>query len=72
MNLNHEEIVEYLESLDKEARAIKSELFRMCYAMHGGVTYEEMTYLGPLERESMQGIISENIKLISEIGHQYI
>lgn len=62
MTLTDQEIVEYLNSLDKESKAIKKDLLKMCWFMRGGLTYEEAFNLGVQEREIINDIINDNLE----------
>jgi glutamate formiminotransferase len=57
-----EEIVEYLNSLDKESKAIKKDLLKMCWYMRGGLTYEEAFNLSIQERGIVNEIIADNLE----------
>jgi len=62
LTLTDQEIVEYLNSLDKESKAIKKDLLKMCWFMRGGLTYEEAFNLGVQEREIINDIINDNLE----------
>lgn len=62
MSFKDEEIVEYLNSLDKDSKAIKKDLLKMCWFMRGGLTYEEAFNLSVQERELINEIIKENLE----------
>lgn len=55
-----------LEGLDREVKALKEELFRMCWYMRGGVSYGELLDLGPQEREIIASIIKSNLEIAKE------
>ena len=62
MSFKDEEIVEYLNSLDKDSKAIKKDLLKMCWYMRGGLTYEEAFNLSVQEREIINEIIKDNLE----------
>ena len=62
MSFKDGEIVEYLNSLDKDSKAIKKDLLKMCWFMRGGLTYEEAFNLSVQERELINEIIKENLE----------
>ena len=62
MTLSNEQVVEYLNSLDKESKAIKKDLLKMCWYMRGGLTYEEAYNLSVQEREIINDIIKDNLE----------
>lgn len=62
MSLSDEQIVEYLNELDKESKAVKKDLLKLCWYMRGGLTYEEAYTLGQQEREIIGDIIKDNLE----------
>jgi hypothetical protein len=55
-------MINYLESLDKEIRALKTEVIRMCWFMRGGIGYNELMGMGAQEREIISELIQQNIE----------
>lgn len=68
MTLNDDEIVAYLDDLDRESKAIKEELLKMCWYMRGGLTYEESMYLSFFERQSIGKLIENNLETTKKSG----
>ena len=68
MTLNNEQVVQYLESLDKETKAVKKEALRFCWFLRGGLTYEEAIMLSQLERQLIGEIIKDNMETTKESG----
>jgi hypothetical protein len=68
LTLDNEKIVEMLESLDKESRAIKSESLRMSWFMRGGLQYEDAMLLSSQEREIVGEIIKDHMKQTKDSG----
>ena len=62
MSLSDEQIVEYLNELDKESKAVKKDLLKLCWYMRGGLTYEEAYTLGQQERDIISDIIKDNLE----------
>lgn len=62
MTLSNDEIVELIDRYDRESKAIKSELLKICWYMRGGLTYTEAIQLSPSEREIIANIIESNLK----------
>ena len=42
MNLNYDEIVDYLDSMERDSKALKKHLFKLCWYMRGGISMNEM------------------------------
>jgi hypothetical protein len=66
--LDLEQVVQYLDKLDKETKAIKKEALRFCWYMRGGLTYEEAIMLGQSERNIIADIIKDNMETTKESG----
>ena len=66
MQLDREEVVEYIEKLDKEAKAIRTEALKFTWYMRGGVSYEESMCLSQQEREIIGSIIKDNLEITKE------
>jgi hypothetical protein len=62
LSLSDEQIVEYLNELDKESKAVKKDLLKLCWYMRGGLTYEEAYTLGQQERDIISDIIKDNLE----------
>lgn len=68
MSLSREQVVEYIDSLDKETKAIRSEALKFTWYMRGGVSYDEAMQLSQIEREIIGNIIKEHIETTKESG----
>lgn len=68
MNLSNYEIVDYLKSLDKEARAIREEALRFCWYMRGGLSYADALLLSQDERKIVSKIIEDNMETTKKSG----
>jgi hypothetical protein len=63
-----ERIAKIVENYDKETRAIKDDIFKMCWYMRGGLTYEEALNLSFSERESVGALIKDNLETTKKTG----
>lgn len=68
MTASDDEIVKILDDFDRESKAIKQELLKMCWFMRGGITYEEASQLTINEREMIAKIIQENLEITKKSG----
>ena len=66
MSLDNESIAKMLEDYEKNSKAIKKHIFKLCWYMRGGVNVDEMFQLGYQEREIIGEIIKENIDITNE------
>jgi hypothetical protein len=61
------EILRISEALDKEARAVKKDVLKMCWYMRG-LSYAEGMNLSFEEREIVAEIIKENLETTKKTG----
>lgn len=61
------EILREVERLDKEAKAIKKDVLKMCWYMRG-LSYTEAMHLSWEEREIVGEIIKENLETTKKTG----
>lgn len=68
MSLNNEQIVEMLDDMDKDSKAINKNLIEMCWYMRGGITYNEMIMLSPTDRKHIMELIKSNLETTNKSG----
>lgn len=68
MLLSLEEIDQLVQGMDREAKALREELFRICWFMRGGVTITEAYSLDYQDRESIGKIIEGNLETTKSSG----
>ena len=71
MSLDNASIVQMLEDYDKETKALKSELFKLCWYMRGGLSYDQALELGSQEREIVAELIKENLDVTKKTGQPF-
>lgn len=62
MTLSNEEIVEMLEKMDQESKAIKEEVIKICWYMRGGINLDQAMRLSRDEREIVAKLIKDNLE----------
>ena len=67
-SLDHDAIHKYIESLENEAKALKTELLNMCWFMRGGITYDEAMLLSNEDRKIINDITKANIETVKKTG----
>jgi hypothetical protein len=60
--LDIEGITNLVKEFEKDTKAIKDDLFRLCWFMRGGLTVTESYLLSPEDREIMGKIIDDNLE----------
>jgi hypothetical protein len=63
-----EEILKYVDALDKESKEMKTDLLKICWYMRGGVSVDEAFSMSYEERMIVGDIIKENIETSKKIG----
>jgi len=66
--LEASEIDKFLKDYDKETRALKDELLRICWYMRGGISYNEAHLLTIDERQLINKLIEDNLTTTKESG----
>lgn len=62
MTLDLEEIDELSKKMEKESKAIKDEIYRLCWFMRGGMTLIEAYNLASEDIEVINNIIKDNLE----------
>ena len=63
-----ERINKIVEAQDKEVKAIREDLMKMCWYMRGGLTYNEALHLSWEEREIIGTVIKDNLETTKKTG----
>jgi len=67
---NHE-IIKFLKDLESNIKNLKLELFKVCWFMRGGVTYEQALNLSPDERIIVSDLVKENLETTKKSGQPF-
>jgi hypothetical protein len=57
-----------IDGMDKETHNIRLDVFKLCWYMRGGVTYEEAMQLSINERNMINTIVKENLETTKKSG----
>ena len=71
MTLNNEQVVDMLESYDKESKALKKSLLKLCWGMRGSIRLDEIYQLSYQDRDLINQLIKEHIEVTNETGLPY-
>ena len=63
-----DEILREVEILDKESKALKLDLLKLCWYMRGGVTIDEAYSMSVEERNLAGELIQENLETTKKTG----
>lgn len=67
LTLSNEEIVELLDSMEKQSKAYRDDIMRICWHMRGSISYEDAMFLTRDDRASVNKLIKENIETTQKI-----
>lgn len=62
------EILREVDNLDKESRALKADLLKVCWYMRGSITLDDAYAMSPEDREIVGEIIKENLETTKKTG----
>ena len=68
MNIDQEHIEGLLTQYDKESKAVKEEILKLCWFMRGGITYDDAMLLSQDERNIIGKIIDDNMETTKKSG----
>ena len=68
MTLSTEDILALVDRYEKQSRAIKEELLRLCWYMRGGLSYNESMMLSASDRKTITKIINDNLEIAKKSG----
>lgn len=57
--------------MEKEAKQIKDEMFRICWSMRGGITLDQAMQLSFRDRESIAELVKSNLETTKKSGLPY-
>jgi hypothetical protein len=66
--LNNDEVIAWLDSLEKDSKALKREIMQLCWYMRGSVSYTEAMEMSPSERETIVKLIKDNLETAKKSG----
>lgn len=68
MSLDNESIVDMINDFDRDSKALKKNIFKICWFMRGGLSFSEAMEIGSQDRDLINSIIEENINTTKETG----
>lgn len=68
MYLKNEEIEKFIQDYDKDTKALKNELAKICWYMRGSIGYTEAHLLSYEERVGIAKLIEENLETTKTTG----
>jgi hypothetical protein len=71
LTLTLEEIDQVVKEYEKESKALKKSLLKLCWGMRGSISLDEIYQLSYQDRELINQIIKEHIEVTNETGLPY-
>jgi hypothetical protein len=68
LSLDEEGIISLLKRYDKDSKAIKEDILRMCWYMRGSISYDDAMLLSEQERKIIGKIIEDNLETVKKTG----
>lgn len=62
----NDEVVELIEKYERQSKALRKQLLRMCWHMRGSISIDQMFEIGFADREIISKLIEENIETTNE------
>ena len=69
--MDFSEVMELVESYEKQVRSLKNEALELSWHMRGGLSYEDAIMLGLEERKLINNIIKNHMETTSKTGLPY-
>ena len=57
--------------MESQTKMLRQELFKICWYMRGGVTYDEACGMSPAEREIVSTLVKENLETTKKTGQPF-
>jgi hypothetical protein len=54
--------------MEKEAKALKDDVLRICWYMRGSISYDDGMMLSPVDKELINKIVKDNLETTQKSG----
>lgn len=68
MTLSNDQIIEELDNMEKEAKALKDDVLRICWYMRGSISYDDGMMLSHNDKELINKIVKDNLETTQKSG----
>jgi hypothetical protein len=66
--MSQPDMLKYFDQLEKESKALKEEILKLCWYMRGSLSYDEGMHLSYEDRALMSKLIKENLETTKKSG----
>ena len=60
-----------LKEMENQTKVLRHELFKICWYMRGGVTYDEACGMSPTERQIVSQLVKDNLETTKKTGQAF-
>ena len=68
MSLSDDQIIEELDRMEKDSKALRDDILRICWYMRGSISYDEGMLLTQVDREIISKLIKDNMETTQKSG----
>ena len=68
LTMSESDMLTYFERLERQSKAMKEEMLRMCWYMRGSLSYEDAMLLSNDDRTAIGKIIKDNLETAKKSG----
>ena len=68
MSLSNDQIIEEIDNMEKEAKALKDDVLRICWYMRGSISYNDGMLLSQSDKDIINKIIKDNLDTTQKSG----
>lgn len=66
--MTNEQVFAWLDKMDRESKALKEDLLKMCWFMRGGLNYDDAMLLSYADRTMITNVINKNLETAKKTG----
>lgn len=66
--MSAEDMLNYFTQLERESKALKQEVLKLCWYMRGAISYDEGMMLALEDRNQITKLINENLETSKKTG----
>jgi hypothetical protein len=66
--MSDQDMIDFFDRLERQSKALKEEVLRLCWYMRGGISYDDGMMLSYSEREIINKIIKDNLETAKKSG----
>lgn len=68
LTMNLDQAIDFYDRLDKQSKAIKEDILRICWYMRGSITYDDAMQLSFEDKKLINKIIKDNLETTKKSG----